>query len=980
MWDYAEAVATDSSGDIYVVGRTRSEDFPTADPYQGEKKAQSTNFDRFLSKISADGQDLVYSTYLGGEGDKVQSWGSAVAVDGEGRAIVAGYTESPHFPTRNALAGGESLRGAKSAFVTRFSPDGKSLDFSTYLGGGGAEEAWAAAVDEEGNIYIAGWTNSTDFPVESAYQPSRAGTGENPDVFVTKFTFDEATETLSIAYSTYLGGSAEEELHGLALGGDGSAYLVGQTASGNFPTENPFQESRRGGASAFVSRLSPDGSSLLYSTFLGGGGRDSGRAIAVDDGGDIYVGGWTVSADFPTRNALFPSRKGTGGHEDGFVARLSGEDGDLVFSTYLAGNWSEDIRGIGLGDRGIFVAGETRSSDFPLAHPHQAEKPSSEGQFRDTFLCLLAHDGSELIFSTYWGGRNHDDAGGLAVDRLGRVVVAGSTRSNNFPLLDAFQDDPGPWRAPSGVWIPVAFISKFEFEPLPSPTTTTTTTSTTTTKTTTTVSTKPSTSTAATTTLATTTTTTTTTTATTTAVLPTPPATPMATATPAFPPTPEPTPDPVNGGIWYLPAGGTKVGELAFDTYILIANPGEEDAGVEIAYVGEDEEIGWAPQTVAAGTRFTANMRASPSVGPGRENVGTIVRSTNNVPVIVERAMYFPGGGDNSGWTGSHNTIGLNRAGTEWFLAEGATHIFDQYVHILNPGTLPAEVTVTFFNQTGKVASEAMNLPGRRVWTVKAGDVKGAGGRSQLSTRVESTVPVAVDRTMYWPKGGKWKDGHATIGVTEFAEEWYLPEGATHIFDQFVLVANPNENTAASVSFTFTDQGEGVWNQETEIPPLSRYTVKANNIVGVADQVSTRITSNIPVVAERAMYWPQGDAPGWTGGHGTVGVSKPKTVWQLPEGATHIFDMYVLVANPSKEETANVTFIFRGGEGIIDQPLNRSVEPGRRFTVKANDVVGQQKQVATTVESDIPVVVERAMYLPGQPRWKTGHVTVGWGE
>ncbi len=423
---------------------------------------------------------------------------------------------------------------------------------------------------------------------------------------------------------------------------------------------------------------------------------------------------------------------------------------------------------------------------------------------------------------------------------------------------------------------------------------------------------------------------------------------------------------------WYLPAGGTK----DFDTYILVSNPNREEAVVEIEYIGPNGSFDSFTHSLAPSSRYTANIKNLPLVGNNREAVGTIVRSTNGVGVIAERAMYWPKGAGPEGWTGGHNTIGLSTTGVSWFLAEGATHIFDQFVHVLNPDDGSVDVEVMFFNQSSDFWKETSLLGSRSVWTVRVSDVEGADNQDQLSAWVRSSRPVAVDRTMYWPKGDKWKDGHASIGVTEGVKEWYLPEGATHIFDQYVLVANPSSKTA-EVVFFFRDQHGNPWYHPTDIDPQHRRTVKVNNVVGSVEQVSTRITSNVPVVAERTMYWQPNTQPSWTGGHGTVGVPAPAPSWQFPEGATNLFDKYVLVSNPSASQ-AKVWFTFMGAGGEIGSHY-AVVEPGRRYTVKVNNVVGPVEQVSTRISSSVPLVAERAMYWP-PGNWRAGHSSIGYAK
>jgi hypothetical protein len=256
---------------------------------------------------------LVYSTYLGGSGG---DFGDGIAVDDRGNAYVTGDTTSTDFPTVNAvqptLGGGSDA--FLDAFVAKLTPQGSQLLYSTYLGGSGFDRGDGIAVDDRGNAYVAGNTTSTDFPTVNAVQPTFGG--GNLDAFVAKLT----PHGSQLLYSTYLGGSGDEFGNGIAVDDRGNAYVTGQTASTDFPTVNAVQPTFRGGNfDAFVTKLTRNGSQLLYSTYLGGSGGDFGTGIAVDDRGNAYVTAGTDSIDFPTVNAVQPT---LGGGSDGFVAKL----------------------------------------------------------------------------------------------------------------------------------------------------------------------------------------------------------------------------------------------------------------------------------------------------------------------------------------------------------------------------------------------------------------------------------------------------------------------------------------------------------------------------------------------------------------------------------------------------------------------------------------------------------------------------------
>src|SRR5439155_1546373 len=219
--------------------------------------------------------------------------------DGAGNAYVTGLTDSADFPT-TAGAFATSANGCDDAFVTKLNPLGTSLLYSTYLGGSGADEGLGIAVDGAGNAYVTGQTGSTDFPTTAGAFATSFNGGD--DAFVTKLN----PLGTGLLYSTYLGGSGADEGLGIAVDGAGNAYVTGETDSTDFPTTaGAFDTSANGGFDAFVTKLNPLGTSLLYSTYLGGSGSDCGSGIAVDGAGNAYVTGSTGSANFPTTPGAF---------------------------------------------------------------------------------------------------------------------------------------------------------------------------------------------------------------------------------------------------------------------------------------------------------------------------------------------------------------------------------------------------------------------------------------------------------------------------------------------------------------------------------------------------------------------------------------------------------------------------------------------------------------------------------------------------
>jgi hypothetical protein len=381
---------------------------------------------------------LAYSTYLGGGGSDD---GRGIAVDGSGNVYVTGVTDSTDFPT---LAQYQAHQGNLDVFVTRLDTaqsGAASLLYSTYLGGENDDHSQGIAVDGSGNAYVTGYTESTDFPTINQYQTDP---GDNAwDAFVTRLN----ASGNGLSYSTYLGGKFYELSHSIAVDGSGNAYVTGFTTSSNFPTLARYQ-SFQGIADVFVTRLDTNQSgtsSLLYSTFIGGSSDDRGRGIAVDNSGNAYVTGFTISTDFPTRNQ-YQSYPGDS-YWDSFVARLDTNQGGasgLLYSTYLGGGGGDYAYSIAVdGSGSAYVTGRTRSTNFPTRNQYQADPGDSTFDAFVTRLDTAQSGAASLIYSTYLGGGNDDYGHAVTVDGSGNAHVTGYTISADFPILNQYQGDQG---------------------------------------------------------------------------------------------------------------------------------------------------------------------------------------------------------------------------------------------------------------------------------------------------------------------------------------------------------------------------------------------------------------------------------------------------------------------------------------------------------------------------------------------------------
>ncbi|HEV2494752.1 MAG TPA: choice-of-anchor D domain-containing protein [Terriglobia bacterium] len=378
---------------------------------------------------------LTYSTYLGGSG---YDSGSAIAVDSTGAVYVTGFTMSDNFPvTAGAYdtacgTSGSCNGGYSDVFVTKLSPGGSSLVYSTYLGGSKDDLGKAIAVDSSGSAYVAGQTFSSDFPVVSgAVQGSYGGTG---DAFVAKLSPSGS----SLEYSTFLGGSATDEALAIAVDSLGDAYVTGRTFSTNFPTQAPIQSANDGGndSDAFVAELNATGSALVYSTYLGGSGQDAGTAIAVDAAGDAFVTGFTKSADFPLAAPLEATCASCPGYADAFVSEITANGTSLAHSTYLGGNAEDEGTAIALDQSGnIYLTGFTYSTNFPVTSgAYQTSMASGSG----AFVTTIAPNFSSILYSTFLHGGNLDFGQGIATDS-GNAFITGQTYSTSFPTANSIQ-------------------------------------------------------------------------------------------------------------------------------------------------------------------------------------------------------------------------------------------------------------------------------------------------------------------------------------------------------------------------------------------------------------------------------------------------------------------------------------------------------------------------------------------------------------
>ena len=435
--EYGQDIAVDKAGNIYVAGTTSSGDFPTTTSIDAPDPA-SHYPTLFVSKFDPTGATLLYSTVIG------TGYAQGIAVDDDGYAYVVGG--GTHLPTVNAIQtiyGG----GNEDAFIVKLNPTGTALEFSTYLGGSAEDMAIGVALDAAQNVYVVGATNSVNFPTENAYDGSYGG-GIYRDLFIARLDASGS----ALGYSTYYGGNMQDVGLDMVSDNDGNVYITGYTLSNNFPVVNAYQpvppascSSPSGCPNAFVLKLNPSGTPG-FSTYLGGNGSsEAGMSIAIDSQHSIYVTGYTDSTNFPVLNAYQAALTNT---PSAFVTKFNPSGTGLVYSTYLGGT---DDGSVGTGividhDGRAAISGVTIATDFPTVKPIQAQRAGT-GRSADTFISMFSPDGSNLQFSTYLGGSQSENyyAGSprATFGRHNTLLVIGLTKSNDFPILNAFQNQRG---------------------------------------------------------------------------------------------------------------------------------------------------------------------------------------------------------------------------------------------------------------------------------------------------------------------------------------------------------------------------------------------------------------------------------------------------------------------------------------------------------------------------------------------------------
>jgi len=975
--DYITGVAVDSAGNAYVTGETTSNDFPTT---PGSLKPNcsvcsyssyygTSNSDAFVSKLNASGSALIYSTYLGGN-TSPNDWninygqdldrGQAIAVDANGDAYVAGYTDSTDFPVTSNAYQSTYGYGVSDGFLAKLNAQGSGVLYGTYFGKDAENQPHGIALDADGNIYLAGWTSSANFPVTAnAIQPAKGQAFA--DAFALKFT---AAGTL--AYSTYLGDgdpNCPPQTLGwdIALDAGGDAFVVGQTFACASPPAQPFpttsgayQAVNKGLDDLFISKLNPTGTGLLYSTLLGGSDEDGVDAagIAVDAAGDAYVTAFTQSHDFPTTAGAFQTTF-QGGLRDGFVTKFNATGTQLVYSTFLGGEGDEFPRRIAVDSVGdAYVIGATWSQAFPMVEAFQGPDPylPCSDPCMDGFIAKLAPNGSALIYASYLGGTFGDMPLAIALDGGGNAYVAGDTFSPDFPTVAAEQSayrggDCGafitshtesgpPWYACGD-----GFITKIA-----------------------------------------------------------PPGTAGFLTSHA-----------------YFAEGYTGSG---FSEELDLAMPNGSGTA-DILYYLEPTACSSPPCTVHPAPRTlnagqVTKVSVNSDVGPNHQ-VSARVTFTGTGAGLAERVMHFA----NSLGHGSTDKVGTPAPRFWWNFAEGSTYpFFNEYLTLQNPGTDTANYSLTYYTDAGQSVVRSIVLPPESRTTVEVfsgslsqsyvascvpngpgancGVGRGVGGVSvQIISNTEPHVPIVAERTFYVLGhdfgSGPINDAHAAFGVEEPTRNWYFAEGTTlNGFAEYLTLENPYGADDTADLHYFTENGQNSV-KTVRVPKNSRVTVEvfkgdpttaqpncvANgpgatcgvgpNVVGV----SVFVQSTGDIVVERPMYIVHDFGSGTVAGaDDVVGANAPVITMGFAAVSTVAgTNAFLTIENPdqSRAATVQVAYYVTAGPAATKTII---VPAGSRHTVEIfnpQEGIGPGYASVAVVVTSIgtpptPVLVEKPAY------------------
>ncbi len=432
-YDDIDDIILDSNGDIYIVGATKSLNLPTTE----DAYAKSHNggngwefFDVFIMKLRGDGQEILYCSYLGGSNI---DYALGIMIDSQGYVYVVGKTYSTDFPLVNAYD--SSYNGEGDCFVTKFSPDGSEILFSTYIGGSGEDHVFDFELDDEGNCVVVGYTHSPNFPVITTNQQPVCHFQEGPsDGFVFKLSSDGS----ELEYSMYLGGNEHDQCADVTLSSSGDVFIGSSTGSTDFPVKRALDDSLNGVTDCALTKLNASGH-ILYSTFFGGNDTEHPRVIGLDDTGLVYVAGVTYGSPFPIVGVTDPLFNGTRGI---FLSIINLEGKEVIFSGVMKNTRTGDDRSgvstnIVVSKHEVWISGYTECSQFPTTENVFNRTLAKQ----DGFIALLNPVSCLLDYSSLFGGSEYDSILDIEISEDGYVFGVGYTDSPDIPIKKALYPD-----------------------------------------------------------------------------------------------------------------------------------------------------------------------------------------------------------------------------------------------------------------------------------------------------------------------------------------------------------------------------------------------------------------------------------------------------------------------------------------------------------------------------------------------------------
>ena len=432
--DEMTEMAIDDNGDIYLAGSTWSRDFPTTEgafdtSHNGGPDWEPT--DCFVTKLSGDGQEIIYSTYIGGsdQGEYV----TGIAVDHEGNVYITGCTSSDNFPTTDGAFDRTYNGGERDGFVAKLSANGSELLYSTYVGGSNYDAPLAIAIDDDGNCYVVGYTESADFPINTSNKQGSCHTlGSRQDGFVFKLCDDGS----SLGYSMFLGGDGEyEKANAIAIDSEGNAIIIGDTKSSDFPLMHPIDDELSGVSDGFIAKVYPNGS-FMSSTYLGWSDVDGFKGLSISSSDKIVLTGLTRSEDFP-RGVIADQR--LNGSIGFFLLVVDAQLTDIEFSCIINCDCLDTYTSIGsaiaFSEHEVWLSGTTEDEDFPVTEDALDMTMTK----RMGYMTMIDPVSKTMNYSTFFGGNSWDTLMGLAIDASGSVYACGYTESPDIPIKSAIQ-------------------------------------------------------------------------------------------------------------------------------------------------------------------------------------------------------------------------------------------------------------------------------------------------------------------------------------------------------------------------------------------------------------------------------------------------------------------------------------------------------------------------------------------------------------